>query len=135
MSSGPDSASTQAEPDSQRSRILSEAILLPLLGVFCYGLAFVYEAAYLRAFGIPLHLVQTNLDAVFVLIVAVGGVGWLIIWIVNLVAILWPSHPALRMKCVRIIVVLLVGLWPGLLYGFRLADGTLILVIASLLSG
>jgi len=67
MSSKPDSASSSAEPGVQRSRFVSDAPVLSLFGVFFYGLAFTYEAAYFKAFGIPPHLVKTSLDAVFAL--------------------------------------------------------------------
>jgi len=110
--------------------LLSDGVFLSLLGVFFYGVAFVYEAAYFQAFGIPVHLVHTSLDAVFVMAVTVGGVAFLLYWIANVMAMLWPRHPAVQIKIVRVSMILLLVLWPGLLYGFRRLDFTPILVVA-----
>ena len=128
MSSTTESASISAEPGAQRSRLLSDALLLSLLSVFFYALAFVYEAAYFEAFGIPRQLVHTSLDAVFVLAATVGGAVFLLYGIVNMIAMLWPKHPVVQIKIIRISLLLLLVLWPGLVYGFRPVDSMPILI-------
>jgi hypothetical protein len=130
------SAVRQSEPSEtvgRPPRFLSEAIALSSLGVFCYLLAFVYEAGYFGAFGIPLHLIQTSIDAVFVLVVTIGAALYVVYGVVNLVAMLWPKHPIIQIKIIRVATVLLLVLWPGLVYGFAAADRTSILVAVLIL--
>jgi len=45
-----------------------------------------------------------------------------------MIAMLWPRHPVVQIKIIRISVVLLLGLWPGLVYGFSREDFTPILI-------
>jgi hypothetical protein len=113
--------------------VLSEAIALSSLGVYCYALAFVYEAGYFGAFGIPLHLIQTSIDTVFVLVMTIGAALYLVYGIVNLVAMLWPKHPIIQVKIIRIASVMLLVLWPGLVYGFKTADRVSILIAVLIL--
>jgi hypothetical protein len=58
---------------TRKRNVLSDAVLVSLAGVLAYSLTFLHEAAYFRTFGLPLHLVQTNLDTALAVAVAAGG--------------------------------------------------------------
>jgi len=126
-------AEASSNTPGSRPRFLSEAVALSLLGGFIYALAFVYEAGYFGAFGVPLHLIQTNVDAVFVLAITVGTALFVVFGVINMIAIFWPEHPIIQMKIVRVTVLLFLVMWPGLLYGFTAVDRMVILVAVLIL--
>lgn len=114
-----------AEEESQRRNLVSplpEALLIGALTGLAYWLAFAYEAAYLRFFGLPTHLVEVNLQTTFAVALALSGASWVVFTVVNLVAMYWPLHPALQEKVTRAVVMLLFPLWHLLSYGFRPRD-------------
>jgi len=104
------------------SPLMTDVALLSIVGVFFYGLAFIHEAGYFAAFGIPYSLVQTSLDTVFAIAAAVSTGIFVLFAMGNLVALAWPKYAVMRMKLVRCLVLLLIVAWPGLVHGFRVAD-------------
>jgi len=67
----------------------------------------------LRAFGIPRHLLHISLDAVFVLAAYLRGRAFLVYGIVNVIAMLWPKHPVVQIKIIRVGLPLLLLLGPA----------------------
>jgi hypothetical protein len=101
----------------------SEGVLLAFLTASAYWIAFRYEASYLAVFGFPADAVEVSLNSTLVVMAAVGGGLWLLFSIGNLVAISWPSQPALQVKAARVVLILLFPVWDAINYSvWRISD-------------
>ncbi len=78
--------------------IVSEAVLLAILTAGAYWIAFTHEAGYLKVFQVPLNIIQIKVETIlFVLFLLISGLVT-ILWLTNLLALLWPKHPTIRLK-------------------------------------
>lgn len=97
--------------------IFTEGILLAILPVAAYSLAFAFEAGYFNYFGIPMNLVQINLKIVLIVIASISGALFTIFMFANVISIFWPTHSALQIKFIRLFIVIMPYLWKFLVYG------------------
>lgn len=99
-----------------------EVLFVAILTAGAYWLAFLYEAGYLRGFGLPAHLVEVSVQTTLSVALAVSGLIWFLFSIINFVLMLWPKHPAIQEKAFRVGVVLLILFWHLIIYGLRVQD-------------
>ena len=106
----------------ERTSIFStipEGLFIVLLTVAAYWFTFCYEVGYLSHFGLPSQLIVVSLQTA--LLVAAGIWSGFLSFLIaaNGLAIVWPEHPAIRDKLVRICGMLLVPVLYVINYGFR----------------
>lgn len=106
----------------QTRRRLSDGLLLTFLTAGAYWIAFRYEAAFLRVYGFPPHLVHVSLESTLVVLLLIGGGLWLLFPLANFVALYWPTHPALQEKSARLTLLLGLVAWHVISYGLRRED-------------
>lgn len=109
---------TSAEP----KQWFSGGLLLAFLTGGVYWITFQYEAAYLKAYGFPLHLVEVSLESILVVLLLLSAILWVLFPFANLLAIFWPQHPALQEKLARVALLLGLIVWNLIVYGFRRED-------------
>lgn len=97
--------------------IFTEGILLAIVPVAAYSLTFAFEAGYFKYFGIPLNLIQINSQIVFIAIASLSFVLFTIFLVANFISIYWPSHRALQIKLIRLLLVTIPLIWFFLIHG------------------
>ncbi|MEQ9617824.1 MAG: hypothetical protein RIG61_01460 [Deltaproteobacteria bacterium] len=102
--------------------LIPEATLIAIFTACSYWIAFVYEVGYFKTFDIPYNLIQLKLESVLTVFVLLIGVLWLVFLIGNFLAMFWPTHPALKVKAVRVSLIILLLLIHIINYGFRRTD-------------
>jgi hypothetical protein len=95
--------------------LFSEALLIAILTAGAYLVAFSYEAGYLSKFSVPLYLIKINIE---ILLFLLG----------NFIAMLFPEHPALQEKVIRILILLIFPISNLINYGLRKEDIKLYLI-------
>lgn len=63
-----------------------------------------------------------SLVSILVVFLLLSGILWVVFPFINLIAMLWPEHPALQNKVARAIWILGIPAWHLINYGFRLED-------------
>ena len=101
---------------------MSDATLLALATAGSYGFAFLYEAGYLKRFGVPLSLVRVELQSALVAALSMASLLWVLFAAANMLAMLLPEKAELRGKVIRVFGTTLIPVVHLLLYGFRRED-------------
>lgn len=111
------------------SFLRSEAVFIAILTTGAYLIAFSFEAGYLNKFNIPLYLIKINIELILFFIIILSSSLFLLLFLANFIAMIFPEHAALQEKTIRIIIMLLLPLWNLIIYGLRKQDVWLYLII------
>ena len=105
-----------AKNETRNSLLATEGFLLALIPVIAYGFTSLYEAGFMTTFGLPLSLIKTSLESVFVVFLSLTAGLFLLFSVANLLAMFWPKHKAVQIKIVRVGFILLILMWKLVFY-------------------
>jgi hypothetical protein len=100
----------------------TETLAIFGLTALTYWFVFKHECAYVGKYGIPIELLDININSILVALYRVSGAVLFFFFLANLISMIWPSHPVMRRKFIRVIVILLFPLWRLFSFGFRIDD-------------
>lgn len=125
----------EQQPASSSSEIrrsflgsLPEAIFIASFTAGTYWLSFVYQVAYLSAFGLPPDLVEVSLQTTLLVTLALCG-AWSVFWSINLGSMLWPKNPAIQRKILPSLISLFLLIWWLFNFGFRTMDWSVYVIL------
>ena len=88
-----------------------DALTIAVITAAAYWFTFRYETGYLGSFGIPAQFVAVSFQTVLVVATGLTAGIVLLVLLFNLAGMFWPTHPALRDKVLRIVLMLLYPAW------------------------
>lgn len=115
--------------------LLKEAIIIPVLTLFGYMVAFLYQAGYFAYYHIPRDLIEVNLTNIFIAIIALSAILWFGISFINSLSLMgmFKRDTALKRFLVSNFLLLLITLILGyfLSYSLKAVIMTVLIILFS----